>query len=180
MLTKRFTPPNKIGYSLFFFILLLVAAAGLAASLNPAQAQSGNGKYDTDGDRLIEVSSWQQLHAIHFDLDGNGSSDNDSYATAYPVGSNESVCDLSCNGYELSRSLDFDTAQTKLRAQAVGLPIRGFNATFDGNGRTISNLYLDVDRPSQIRPMPAFSAGPTVNAVIKNIGLLNVRRVRSK
>ena len=175
MLTKRFAPiPRKIGYSLLLLAALLVAAAGLAASLNPAQAQTANGKYDTDGDRLIEISSWQQFHAVRFDLDGDGRVDDDSnsddYAAGYPVGSNESVCDRSCNGYELSQSLDFNNADDY--GAAGWIPIRDFNAIFDGNDLTISNLYLDVNLQSSQDNAGLFgSIGGS--AVIKNVGLLD-------
>ena len=154
--------------------IVLLVVAGLAISLSLAQAQSANGRYDTDGDRLIEVATWQQLHAVRFDLDGDGSVDDsansDDYAIGYPVGSNERVCDRNCNGYELSRSLDFNNADDY---DAAGwIPIRDFNATLEGNGYTISNLYLDVNLQSNQDNAGLFgSVGGS--AVIKNIGLLN-------
>ena len=88
-----------------------------------------------------------------------------------PWAAGESVCDLSCNGYELSQPLDFDSAD----GYGAGgwIPIRGFNATFDGNGRTISNLYLDVDLQSSQDNAGLFG-WIGANAVIKNIGLLDV------
>ena len=166
---------RTIRCSLLLSTVLFIAAAGWAESLNWAQAQSANGVYDTDGDRLIEVATWAQLHSIHYDLDGNGlpddSSNSDSYAEGYPVGSNESVCDQRCNGYELSRSLDFNDIDTY--GAAGWIPIRNFNATFDGNGHTISNLYLDVNLQSNQDDAGLFGSIGN-SAIIKDIGLLNV------
>ena len=172
-------PPHKIRYSLLLFMLLLVAVAGLAASLNPAQAQSANGKYDTDGDGLIEINNLEQLYAIRFDTDGNGRSNSNYYATAYPVASNEVVC-RSCIGYELARPLDFNTADSYSSGEVNEdwttdegwTPIRGFSATFDGNGHTISNLYVDLT--GQVSQGNAGLFGwTTSSAVIRGIGLLN-------
>ena len=155
-------------------VLLVVAASAISLSMASAQS-AANGRYDTDGDRLIEVTTWQQLHAVRFDLDGDGSVDDiansDDYAIGYPVGSNERVCDRNCTGYELSRSLDFSDAEDY--GAAGWIPIRDFNTTFEGNGHTISNLYLDVNLQSNQDNAGLFgSVGGS--AVIKNIGLLNV------
>ena len=77
---------GKIRCSLFLLTVLFIAAAGSAASLNLAQAQSTNGVYDTDGNRLIEISNLQQLHFIRYDLNGDGSADNSSNAADYALG----------------------------------------------------------------------------------------------
>ena len=188
MLTKHFTPPppHKIGYSLFFFILLLVAAVGLAASLNPAQAQSANGTYDTDGDGLIEINNLEQLDAVRYDLDGNGradsSSNNAKYAAAFPVSGGAKVCKAGCTGYELKRSLDFNDSDSYAGdvnyAWSSGngwYPIGSnyydqFKATLDGNGNTISNLYINRTNKADIG-LFGYSHG---RAVIRGIRLLNV------
>ena len=41
--------------------------------------------YDTDDDGLIEVDSLTMLNAIRWDLDGNGSSTNSGYSSAFPT-----------------------------------------------------------------------------------------------
>ena len=68
--------------------------------------------YDADGNRLIEISNLQQLFFIRHDLNGDGSADassNDaSYALGFPLSGNKKVCDRTCRGYELTRSLDFN------------------------------------------------------------------------
>ena len=57
-----------------------------------ANSQSGNGKYDTDGDGLIEIEYLEQLDAIRYDTDGDGLTDGGSevsfieqYDAAFPV-----------------------------------------------------------------------------------------------
>ena len=44
-------------------------------TLSMTQAQSANGVYDTDGDKLIEISYLEQLDALRYDPDGNGAAD---------------------------------------------------------------------------------------------------------
>ena len=149
---------GKIRCLLFILTALFVAAAGSAMHLNLAQARipAANGVYDTNGNRLIEISNLQQLHFIRYDLDGNGSADNSdhdaSYALGFPLNDNQLVCDLPCRGYELTRSLDFDDGNSYQSGEVVTtwtegagwVPIQDFRVTFDGNGHTISNLYINV------------------------------------
>ena len=128
--------------------------------------EGANGEYDADGDRLIEISNLEQLNAVRYDLsDGNGrpddSDDARAYRAAFPTSAGASVCDRACQGYELTSSLDFNSPDS-YSAGAVDpewnegdgwLPINdnlsGLNAEFEGNGHTISNLYIrrqDTDR----------------------------------
>ncbi len=140
-----------------FFPLLLTAAllVGAAASYGVVSSQSANGQFDTDGDGLIEVSNLEQLNAIRYDLDGDGRPDANSNADAYAAAFPGTVCNQGCNGYEVARSLDFDdpasyasgTVNAKWTSGDGWLPIgnvdNGFTANFNGNGYTISNLYIN-------------------------------------
>ena len=89
--------------------------------------------YDTDDDGLIEVDSLAKLHAIRYDLDGDGAADTvygsdgttvDTAATAasrtgYAAGFANPASDQcddggtsqteTCRGYELTANLNFDT-----------------------------------------------------------------------
>ena len=141
--------------------LLITVVLLMSATLGTANAQTANGKYDTDGDGLIEISNLEQLDAIRYDKGGDGVAEDESsyaelYAAAFPVSGSETVCN-ECNGYELSRSLDFDQADsyatavvnTEWTTGRGWKPIqnvsrtRAFNTIFDGNGHTISNLYIN-------------------------------------
>ena len=141
------------------FLALALLFGGGAIGLNLVMAQDANGEYDADGDRLIEISNLEQLNAVRYDLsDGNGrpddSDDARAYRAAFPTSAGESVCDRACRGYELTSSLDFNSPDS-YSAGAVDpewnggdgwLPINdnrsGLNAEFEGNGHTISNLYI--------------------------------------
>ena len=166
---------------LAFSLLILSSTVGVASS------QAGDGKYDTDGDRLIEVSNLEQLDAIRHDLDGDGIPDSDSdaaaYAAAFPANASETVCN-NCNGYELARSLDFQDVgsyasgrvATKWTAGDGWLPIArdvsvyAFRTIFEGNEHTISNLY--IGRPDRYRVgLIAYSNFPSV---VRNLGVVNV------
>ena len=73
---------------------------------------------DNDSDGLIDVTTLGQLHAIGFDLNGDGQVDSgvteaDSivYEMAFGLSRKESIhCLASCKGYELRNNLDFEDA----------------------------------------------------------------------
>ena len=116
--------------------------------------------YDTDGDGLIGISNLAQLDAMRHDLDGNGDAGTEAaYAAAFPSPLDRLGCGVNgCSGYELLADLDFDTdgdgavdSDDDYWNDGDGWePIgwdstydysRFFNATFDGNEHTLSNLF---------------------------------------
>ena len=155
--------------------------------------------YDADGDGLVEVSYLEQLDAIRWDLDGDGSADRgfsrDAYAAAFPNAASGMGCAPRCNGYELTRDLDFDSAASyasgvinqawRPRTDSgwagwtpigpgsyelnPGTPDDRFAATFDGNGRKIFNLHIY----SGGHGMGLFGyTAPT--SVIRGVGLVSI------
>ena len=125
--------------------------------------------YDTDGDGLIGISNLAQLDAIRHDLNGNGivaDDDAAAYTEAFPDAFDRLGCGIEgCSGYELLADLDFDTTGNG-RADAgdtywnagegwepIAVPrgrifetaLGAFQATFDGNGHTLSNLFVARD-----------------------------------
>ena len=92
-------------------IVALLALMLLAAP--PAGAQTLT-DYDTDDDRLIEVRNWAQLHAIRYDLNGNGDATDAEYVAAFPGRDTNAQTrmgcpsGMACQGYELMADLDFD------------------------------------------------------------------------
>ena len=118
--------------------------------------------------RLIDIASLDQLDAIRYDLDGDGvpSDGNEiAYREVFRLAEGEnSTCPEGCLGYELTRDLDFEDPGSYSGAlnpfwiapAAGGLgggwtPIDTiyidsglFSAVFDGNGHTISNLYVGL------------------------------------
>ncbi len=174
-------------------LLLAVTLLAMSATYGIASSQSGNGKYDTDGDGLIEIEFLEQLDAIRHDLDGDGRADDDScmnfYAAAYPVSGEEVACN-NCNGYELTRPLDFNDADT-YASGAVSAewttgegwrPIGdedgygdGFKALFDGNGHAIANLYVNRTAFQEDPPAVGLFGYTGSSAVIRNIGIVDAR-----
>ncbi len=171
---------------LIAFALMVTAAL----SYGVANSQSANGKYDADGDRLIEIEYLEQLNVIRYDLNGDGRPDEDSevdpYSEAFPIEDSERICNRNCNGYELVRSLDFDDrssyASGKINSQwtagsgwlPIGITDNRFNTIFDGNGHTIGNLYINRSTPLvRLREVGLF--GHTDRAsIIRAIGLVDV------
>ena len=180
------------GWARFGLIGLLALALGalLLFSASPVWAQAVD--YDTDGDNLIEVSTLAQLNAIRWDLDGNGASTNAGYALAFLTPAADMGCAATCLGYELTADLDFDQNNdnritsadaawwnggsgwepiggNSLASVTIGYP--GFTATFQGNGHTISHLY--IDRPGR-NAVGLFGATKGKNSVIRNLTLADV------
>ncbi|MCE2465791.1 MAG: fibronectin type III domain-containing protein, partial [Dehalococcoidia bacterium] len=140
--------------------------------------------YDTDGDGLIEVDSLTMLDAIRWDLDGNGSSTSSDYSSAFPTPESGMGCpDTGCSGYELTADLDFDTNDDGIVDssddwwdsgsgwQPIGdgssdTDATRFNATFDGNGHTITNLYIQ-----RSIPMIGLCGSLGSTSVIRRLGL---------
>ena len=115
--------------------------------------------YDLDDDGLIEVADLAQLHAIRPDLDGNGAATDDPdgvYAAAFPDALEGMGCPApGCAGYELAADLDFDengdgqitgADATYWHGGRGWMPIGdweySFAAVFQGNGHTISRLFI--------------------------------------
>ena len=119
--------------------------------------------YDDDNDNLIDIRSLAQLNAVRWDLDGQGDQDSESttnwtnYKAAFPAAQPRMGCPNTCTGYELRASLDLDTdgdGQTHTNGSGDSgdtyynggqgwTPIGGvYDATFDGNGHTIDNLFI--------------------------------------
>ena len=144
--------PHYVGLVVIIGVALLLGAAA------PETAQLAD--YDTDDDNLIEITTLEQLNAIRWDLDGDGvpaSAERTSYAAAFPNAAAGMGCATTCAGYELNRSLDFnadasyaDAGQRATWTTCSGWEPLGsgpdraaFRATFEGNGRTIANLFVN-------------------------------------
>ena len=116
--------------------------------------------YDTDGDGLIGISNLAQLDAMRYDRDGNGYAGTVAeYAAAFPSPLDRMGCGVNgCSGYELLKDLDFDTdgdgavdsdddywndgdGWEPIGWDSTYEYARFFNATFDGNEHTLSNLF---------------------------------------
>ena len=141
--------------------------------------------YDADDDGLIEVSSLAQLNAIRWDLDGDGSAaDTDTaYAAVFPnPGSGMGCPATGCTGYELVADLDFDTdGDGSVDSDddywndfagwgPVGTQSVPFGATFDGNGHTISSLFINRANTDDV----GLFGGTNSTSVIRNTGLRSV------
>ena len=148
--------------------------------------------YDTDSDGLLEVSTLAQLHAMRWDLDGNGfidasasTADTTAYNAAFPNGNlsaSKGCPSTGCIGYELLANLDFDTSgdgeitsadATYWNGGAGWAPIGSSNtspytATFEGNGKTISHLYIN-----RYVNYSGFFASTDTTAHIRSLGLVN-------
>ena len=166
-----------------------------------ACATPADGDYDADDDGLIEVCSLAQLNAIRWNLDGDGSASDAGYAAAFPDAAANMGCpSLDCLGYELTADLDFDTngsgdadaGDDYWNGGRGWTPIgegRGpYSAIFEGNGHTISNLYIVSDSPKTSSTVPASPADGTAalfafllnGGVIRNLGMESVHLDTSK
>ncbi len=155
--------------------------------------------YDVDDDGQIEIRYLEQLNAVQHDPVGTGMPKNLSrvkhHRSAFPWPAFGMGCpDGICEGYELMRDLDFrdlnsyasGTVNSKWTDGVGWLPIglgdRKFSAKFNGNGYTISNLY--ISRPGDTNTDPiglnaTDSTGlfgrTTDESEISNVRLLDVQ-----
>ena len=153
--------------------------------------------YDSDDDGLIEISALAQLDAVRHDRGGDGGPTADG-KTAYEAAFSDAVEWMGCNalqgcsGYELTTDLDFDTNGNGMADSgdpywnngAGWTPIGGDNtlssgsslllrnpflAIFEGNGHTISHLFIDTDSA-----VLSGLFGYTLLSSIRNLGLIDV------
>ena len=133
---------------------------------------------DDDGDGLIDIYILEDLDAIRYQLDGRGYRRNQDAKLIV-----QDCPGQVCSGYELRRDLDFntDTSYGQISNKAIWTTEAGwdpigrvnnrFSSVLEGNGHTISGLYIDSD--SAGLPIGLFSEVDT-NSKIKNIGLLDI------
>ena len=126
-------------------------------------AQIGTVDYDTDDDGLVEVSTLAQLEAVRWDADGDGYSDHGGpLHVGFPNALARMGCPSSgCVGYELAADLDFDTNASGDADSGddywnsghgwvpIGADTDHFSGVFEGNGHTISNLFIDSNDVTQ-------------------------------
>ena len=148
----------------------------------------GNRDYDADDDGLIDVGTLAQLNAMRFDLDADGVVDEPADWSRYHAGFVEGAagmgCPDGCIGYELTADLDFDTdADGDIDSgddywnagdgwTPVGNAFNPFTATFDGNGHTVSTLFIEFTDSGSYYPAGLF--GLIRDGVVRDVGLLDV------
>ena len=178
---------------LFQFRALLLAfglTMGLCFALHAQTATDpDNSKVDNDGDGLIEIWNLEQLDHMRYNLAGT------SYKTSAEASGDTRGCGKGtlaeggaankCHGYELMVDFDFaDTSATGYnedwdpvvqRAKetpSVGwAPIPNFQGRFEGNGHTISNLYVNLKSSAERVDIYAGLFGAVNNAVLRNLGI---------
>ena len=150
--------------------------------------------YDTDDDNLIDVNTLAQLNAMRWDLDGNGVSTNAGYALAFPAPAPGMGCkptdhdndaatpdQPTCTGYELEANLDFDQNNddtiTSIDAawwnggsgwEPIGSDSSTstrYNTVFEGNGHTISHLFINRAATDNVGLFGATGTGSEVRMV---------------
>ena len=150
--------------------------------------------YDSDGDGLIAIETLAQLHAIRWDLNGDGAidasastSDTTAYNAAFPNRDTTSNVRMgcpsgTCTGYELLNNLDFDENGDDEITSAdatywnngdgwlpIGTDAAKYTGDFKGNGYTIDNLT--INRPS-VGEVGLFGNADTASR-IESVGITN-------
>ena len=170
-------------------MLSFLAAFPVVAQTNSCNVPTtGTIDYDRNDNGLIDICTLAQLNAIRWDLNGDGTIDSEvtdpndrgAYLVAFPNSVPDMGCPttmvLGCRGYELARSLDLNATPYNTHPGWAAIPTgRGvgteFNAIFEGNGYTISNLFINRNDPTGIG---LFSrVGPA--GEIRRLGLIDVR-----
>ena len=184
------------------FTLLSLALALVFLSGQPvpaAQAQTTTPTtattvdYDSNDDRLIEISNLAQLNAVRWDLNGDGvvaTADQASYTAAFPNaatgmgcpdGSDADTNPDPCLGYELKADLTFDSNGdgSVTAADSGGLywnsgagwtPIGDarrytYTGQFQGRGKTISHLFINNSSALYVGLFGAVGSGGRITGV---------------
>ncbi len=146
--------------------------------------------YDIDNDGLIEIRHLEQLDALRHDRFGAGIHEElvnvEIYRSAYPRAESGMGCPFGiCDGYELMRDLDFRArnsyASGSVNSKWIGgvgwLPIgigeEKFSAKFNGNGYTITNLYISRDGLGDTGSAGLFGR-TSESSEVSNVRLLDV------
>ena len=140
---------------------------------------------------LIPITTLEQLNAMRYDLDGDGVvddkgdlADEATATTAYKALFPGLVSTNAYTGYKLENNLDFDggadsysdatTNKPKWTpdhlttpTNAGWVPIGTFTGTFDGQGKTISNLFINRGSTDAVGLFGIVGSGGSV----KNVGL---------
>jgi hypothetical protein len=124
---------------LSIFLITMILIAGMASSCQPSPSET------------VEIQNWYDLDVVRNNLVGN-----------YVLMEN---LDDTTDGYD---ELVGDTVDGK-GWQPIGTEGNAFKGTFDGNGHTISDLF--IDRPDEDE-VGLF--GRVQEGLVKNIGLLGV------
>ena len=168
-----------------------------ALSYRGADPVLQRGDYDTDDNGLIEVRTLAQLNAIRWDLNGDGAAfslNAGPYRNAFRNHATDMGCptstddadDNDCAGYELGNDLDFDTdgdGSTHTGGagdsgdafhnggagwRPIGSQGAPYTATFDGNGRRVSNLFI-----SRSQHYAGLFGNASAAAEIRSLGIAN-------
>ena len=169
------------------------AAKALSCNANVSGPAISRGtalsNHDSDGDGLIQITTVEQLNAVRYDLDGDGTVEDDAstegvdeaalYAAAFPVTPDGSVCPegAECTGYELVADLDLDTDGDGTADaddaywndgagwRPIGVLNAGFAAAFEGNGRSINNLFIDRSAATNVGLFGVVAEGSEIRNV---------------
>ena len=201
-------PLFAAAFTLISLTLALVFLSG--QSVPAAQAQTTTPTtattvdYDSNDDRLIEISNLAQLNAIRWDLNGDGAvaaADQSNYTAAFPNaatgmgcpdGSDADANPDPCLGYELKADLTFDTNAdgSVTAADSAGLywnngagwtPIGDarrytYTGQFQGRGKTISHLFINNSSATYVGLFGAVGSGGRITGV----GLTDVSLASSR
>ena len=161
--------------------------------------------YDADNDGLIDITTLAQLDAIRHNLDGDGDPDPTSdpgatFRKAFLHQDRRAATRMgcpagACTGYELMADLDFDeNGDDRITAadaaywnggagwtpiggvsHASFVAIANYTATFEGNGRSISNLYINraIDNDAPYNLVGLFAGIDGSAGRIRGVDLLN-------
>ena len=124
---------------------------------------------DRDNNGLIDIFSAETLAAIRHQLDGSGYKKSSTSTETITEGClvNEEQ-QRQCNGYELKAHIDLSGWDWK----PIDNANKPFNAIFEGNHYTISNLTINRSVDGGSVGLFGRTAG---TAKIRNVGLLNVK-----
>ena len=175
---KSHTKFNFIKYSLLATLIISLSILNLASAIP--------GDIDSDGDGLIDISSIEQLNNIRYNLLGTSyktSTTSTEITTGCPTIAITRIggtLGTGCYGYELTKSLDFNLSSSYSSGSINTAYTSGngwspigdnFNSVFNGNGYSISNLY--INKTENISADYGLFSNTLDNTIIQNLSIIN-------
>ena len=165
---------HQVDLALGVNTIIVAVATADGTAFNSYLVNVLRGNNDADFDGLVEIATPAQLHAIRWDLDGNGQAENpanrQAYAAAFDAPESGLICASGCRGYELAANLDLDVAPYNADRgwQPIGTVEAPYAGVLQGNGHAIDGLF--------VRASTGFAGlfGAFIGARVEEIALVDV------
>ena len=164
MKQKQVHKPNWLVTMLLLVMAILMPYGGAWAQTKPSKPSSGNGSVENP----YKISTAAELAWFHDYVNGTIVDEDEADGTTHPSASATLTEDIDLS--EFCHAADGTKYTDELSWTPIGNRSKPFKGTFDGNGKTISNLYINTTAD-----VIGFFGGAAEGGCIKNITFDNAK-----